>query len=373
MKRLTGLSALALIISGTSGCGWLWGDDGYFRDRSSDYLEARQTAPMQLPSNVDAKRLDPLLPVPQQVATNTATGEYEVPRPQPLSVRGEASEFSLQKSGDSRWVVAQRAPAEVWPVARQFFEDNGFRIAEEHPQTGEFVTAWQRFDELSATMARRLSSRVSGVSPDSETRVRVRIEPGVQRNTSEIFVVSVERSAGSTADIDFPSRSVNTSLDGALLDEMMASMARSAEQGGSVSLLAARDYDAPSRVSLTEDGNGNPVLNLGADFDRAWSGVGRALAAGDVYVDDLNRSLGVYYINLAESAQERAEPPGFFKRLFGGGEPDKEEIEARAERYQVRLTSVGDSVQVTVEKDINTVAPADVARRILGLIQENLG
>ena len=220
MKRLTGLSALALIISGTSGCGWLWGDDGYFRDRSSDYLEARQTAPMQLPSNVDAKRLDPLLPVPQQVATNTATGEYEVPRPQPLSVRGEASEFSLQKSGDSRWVVAQRAPAEVWPVARQFFEDNGFRIAEEHPQTGEFVTAWQRFDELSATMARRLSSRVAGVSPDSETRVRVRIEPGVQRNTSEIFVVSGERSAGSTADIDFPSRSVNTSLDGALLDEM---------------------------------------------------------------------------------------------------------------------------------------------------------
>jgi outer membrane protein assembly factor BamC len=34
---------------------------------------------------------------------------------------------------------------------------------------------------------------------------------------------------------------------------------------------------------------------------------------------------------------------------------------------------VGDSVQVTVEKDLNTVAPSDVARRILDLIQENLG
>ena len=29
MKRLAGLSALALIISSTSGCGWLWGEDGY--------------------------------------------------------------------------------------------------------------------------------------------------------------------------------------------------------------------------------------------------------------------------------------------------------------------------------------------------------
>lgn len=372
MKRLAGLSALALIVSSTSGCGWLWGEDGYFRDRGSDYLAARQTAPMQLPANVEAKRLDPLLPVPQQVASSTAQGEFEVPRPQSLAVRGEISEYSLQKSGESRWLVAQRVPAEVWPVARQFFADNGFRIAEERPQTGEFSTDWQRVDELNGALARRLSNRLSGSVAGAETRVRVRIEPGVQRNTSEIFVVSAERPAGSGADVAFTSRSANPGLDGALLDEMLASLARSAEQGGSVSLLAARDFDAPSRVSLSEDGNGNPVLNLGADFDRAWSGVGRSLELADVRIDDLNRSLGVYYINLAEGAKKKGEEPGFFGSLFGG-EPDKEEIEARAERYQVRLSPVGDSVQVTVEKDLNTLAPADVARRVLALIQENLG
>lgn len=372
MKRLAGLSALALIISTTSGCGWLWGEEGYFRDRGGDYLAARQTAPMQLPANVEVRRLDPLLPVPQQVASISLDGEYEVPRPQPLNVRADASEFSLQKSGESRWVVAQRVPAEVWPVARQFFADNSFRIADERPQTGEFSTDWQRFDELSTTMARRLSSRVSSIAADAETRVRVRIEPGVQRHTSEIFVVSAVRPVGSTAEVAFTSRSANTSLDAALLDEMLVSLARSAERGGSVSLLAASEFDAPSRVSLREDGNGNPVLNLGADFDRAWSGVGRSLEMADVRVDDLNRSLGVYYVNLAERAQNKDEEPGFFGRLFGG-EADKEEIEARAERYQIRLTPVGDSVQVTVEKDLNTVAPADVARRILGLIQENLG
>jgi outer membrane protein assembly factor BamC len=372
MKRLGGLSALALIISSASGCGWIYGEDGYFRDRGSDYLIARQTAPMQLPANVEAKRLDPLLPVPAQVASSTAEGEFEVPRPQALVIRADASEFSLQKSGESRWLVGQRVPGEVWPIARQFFEDNGFKIAEERPQIGEFVTEWQRIDQLSAAMARRLSSRVLGLATDAETRVRVRVEPGVQRNTSEVFVLSAERPAGSTADVAFVSGSGNASLEAALLDDMLVSMARSTEQGGSVSLLAARDFDAPSRVSLSEDGNGNPVLNLGADFDRAWSGVGRSLEAADVRIDDLNRSLGVYYINLAEGTQKKDDEPGFFSSLFGG-KPDKEEIDARAERYQVRLTSVGDSVQITVEKDLNTVAPADVARRILGLIQVNLG
>ncbi|MEX6504683.1 outer membrane protein assembly factor BamC [Pseudomonas zhanjiangensis] len=367
MKRLAGFSTLALIISTTSGCGWLWGEEGYFRDRGGDYLEARQTAPMQLPANVEVRRLDPLLPVPQQVASSKLDGEYEVPRPQPLKVSAEAGEFSLQKSGASRWVVAQRVPAEVWPVARQFFADNGFNIVDERPRTGEFSTDWQRVDQLSAALARRLNGAATG-----ETRVRVRIEPGVQRNTSEIFVASAERPVGSAADVAFTSRGSSSSLDAALLDEMLVGLTRSTAQGGSVSLLAARDFDAPSRVSLSEDGNGNPVLNLGADFDRAWSGVGRSLEAADIRIDDLNRSLGVYYINLAEGTQHKGEEPGFFGRLFGG-EADKEEIEARAERYQIRLTPVGDSVQVTVDKDLNTVAPADVARRILGLIQENLG
>ncbi|WP_219064251.1 outer membrane protein assembly factor BamC [Pseudomonas sp. UMAB-08] len=371
MKRMAGLSALALIISSTSGCGWLWGQDGYFRDRGSDYLDASQTAPMQMPPDLAAaKRLDPLLPIPRNVADDTAKGEYVVPRPLPLSAVADFSDFSLQKSGGSSSILAQRAPAEVWPIAHQYFEDNGFRIAEDRPQTGEFNTSWQRIDELSATMAKRLTA--GGASADSETRVRVRIEPGVQRNTSEIYVVSVDRPAGSTANTDFPARTTNLALDSTLTDDLLASMSRSAAKGGSISLLAARDYDTPNRVALSVDGSGNPVLNLGADLDRAWSSVGRALDQGEWRVEDINRSLGLYYINLAEKAQKPENEPGFFGRLFGS-KPAKEEIEARAERYQVRLSKVGDNVQVTVEKNITTVAPADVARRILGVIQDNLG
>lgn len=371
MKRLAGLSALAVIISSTSGCGWLWGPDGYFRDRGSDYLEAQQTAPMKLPEGVQTdKRLVPLLPIPSNVADDTAKGEFVVPRPQPLAAIASASDYTLQKTGDSRWVIAQHVPSEVWPVAMQFFQDNGFRIDEQRPQTGEFTTAWQQAGELSAPMARHVTS--SGLPQDSETRLRVRIEPGVQRNTSEIYVVSANRPAGSTANVDFTQSSVNTGLDAGLVDEMLISMSRSAEKGGSVSLLAARDFDTPARVSLNEDGSGNPVLSLTEDLDRAWSSVGRALEQGEWRVEDINRTLGLYYINLAEKAEKKDEKPGFFSGLFGG-KPDKEQVEARAQRYQVRLSKVGDSVQVTVEENINKVAPPEVARKVLGEIQDNLG
>ena len=80
----------------------------------------------------------------------------------------------------------------------------------------------------------------------------------------------------------------------------------------------------------------------------------------------------MYYINLAEGAANPDDKPGFFSRLFGGA-PSRKEIEARAERYQVRVMEVSGNVQVTLDKDLDTVAPADVARRVLNMLKDSLG
>ena len=128
------------------------------------------------------------------VADNTHSGKYEVPRPQRLQVAADVSDFTVQSSGDSRWLVAQYAPAQVWIAARQFFTDKGFSIAEERRQTGEFATArkpprnWKR-----RWCATWVSRKVRRASASGST--------GVQRNTSEIFVVSVKRPAGSSTDV----------------------------------------------------------------------------------------------------------------------------------------------------------------------------
>src|SRR5690606_24017631 len=108
MKRLAGLTALALIITGTGGCSWLG-----FRDRGSDYLQARQTAPMRVAEAVQLERLYPRLPSPAGIRAVAASDEEcEAPRPQPLAFDVDRGEFGLQKSGDSRGLMALRPPAE---------------------------------------------------------------------------------------------------------------------------------------------------------------------------------------------------------------------------------------------------------------------
>lgn len=362
MKRLAGLSTLALIISGTSGCAWLWGDEGYFRDRGGDYLQARQVAPMQAPAGAEMRSLEPLLPIPQQITDTKATGKYEVPRPQRLVLAEEVSDFSLQTSEDARWLVAMRSPSQAWVATRQFFIDNGFRIVEERPETGEFATDWQSRDQLDAGLVRNL-----GLG-EEQVRVRVRVEPGVLRDTSEISLISVQRSADSGADVAWPEKTIHAEQDRVLLDELQSGLSR-ASQSGSTSLLAERAFDTPSRVSLEEGSDGVPVLLLDTDFNRAWSSIGRALTGSDILVEDLDRTLGVYYINLAEAAA--GDKPGFFSRLFGGA--DREKIEARAERYQLRVSEVEGQVRVRLEESAETQAPAATARRVLGLLRDNLG
>lgn len=367
MDRRLCLLPVFVAAASLGGCGWLWGEEGYFRDRGNDYLTARQTAPIETPPNTNTRSLDPLLPIPEQIPAPSHQDDYEVPRPPKLQVALQASDFSLQREGDRRWLVALRPPAQAWSSVREYLVQSGFVIDQERPQTGELVTEWQSGEALPAALARRLTE------PSSDTRVRVRVEPGVQRGTSEIFVLSASRAADSQAEVAWADESVNEAFDAALLDDLLTSLASGGEtQGASVSLLAEREYDAPARVVLEEDGNGNPVLQLSTDFERAWSAVGRALEAADIRVDDLNRSQGIYYVNLAEGAERPDEKPGFFGRLFGS-EPDEEEIEARAERYQLRLTTVGGAVHVSLDKSIDTVAPEETARRVLSLIQANLG
>lgn len=371
MKPRAGLLLLAITIVSTPGCSWfsldwLWGENGYFRDRANDYQESQQSPAMRVPSNMETRPLDPLLVIPRNVADSRVTGGYEVPRPQKLTIANTPQDFSLQTTKDQRWLIAQRPPAQLWIATRQFLTSNGFKIDGEKPYMGEMTTAWQKPSELSPAL------RQSAL-PEGENRLRIRIEPGVQRNTSEVFILAAHRDAVSaSATAAWPQHSDDPKFEAALLDEIQTSFSRTEGVGDSISLLAEQEYDVPSRVFMTKDAGGNPLLQLDTDFDRAWSRIGSALESADIRVEDLNRSLGIYYVNLSEGSSGRSTgKKSLWNTIFGGG-PDPEEIEARAERYQVRVARISEGIQISLEKDINTLAPNEVANRVLSTLRQQL-
>lgn len=370
MKRVFVLP-LAITLFTLSGCSWLGltGEDGYFRNRTDDYLDARQTTSMQLPAGVQSKSLDELLVIPGHVATTTAT-QYEVPRPPRLaSTAGIYSDFTLQKREEERWVLARRTPAESWPMVLEFLQMSGFTIAEQSQTKGELITAWQPRQDLAAVLGSGTEDFAED-NADSDIRVRTMVEPGAQKNTTEIFITTAARPKGSDED-DAAWRN-DTGQEITLLEGLISSMAANDQEQPEVSLLGERDFDTPTIVRLANNSSGVPVLTLGANFDRAWSSVGRALEEQNILVQDLDRTQGIYYISLATTTEERKEESGFFEWIFGRDETKvaAEKVDQGPERYRLQLVEQGQFVLVTVQDSSGTNAALDIAQPLLGRIQK---
>ena len=366
MKAVLGPLAVGIVTASLGGCGYLFGEDGYFRDRGSDYQLAAVEPRMTIPEGVDSKPLGDLLPVPGELQAQSE--KFATPRPQPMQSGVGGNTFSVQQDGSRRWLEAQRTPAESWALVQQFLADYQVSVAHESQQLGEIHTGWLSFDKQSANpLVRRLIPAVSEGrrTEGQEQRLRLRIEPGIRSGTSEVHVLQMSRSEGSDLS-EWPERSHDSKVESAALAELETYLNQSGETDAAS--LAASRISIAQRSELVRDGAGNPVLRIDADFNRAWAAVGAALERSEVFVSDLNRSSGVYYVDLAQTVSER-ENRGFFSRLFSRDQPEEEQAEPR---IQVRLTEVGGEVQVSVDQGIETSADAELARDLLTRIRDNL-
>lgn len=358
MKSSAALTLAAAALLSQTGCSWLGGDKGYFRDRSGEYAQAGELPQMLLPEGVQSKQLDPLLPLPPGQAGEVVA--QEIQRPHIMGSSQLEGDFTIQRSGKQSWISAQRIPAEVWALAQAYFHELGFVLAEERPDRGEFSTDWLAESALPEATRSALK-----LGKGQQLRYLVRIQPGALRNTSDLFVFSALRKGDKVSawtQADSAALTDNIALTG--LERYFGDMG---QQRQAVSMLGNQSFDAPRRVTLVET-EGLQVLRLDSNLDRAWSGVGRSLNAAGIYVEDVDRSLGLYFIDLSRKA-EQAEP-GFFKRLFSSQKRQQKKTETA--QYRVRLTQTGQQVFVTLEQAGGQLADAATTRRVLGAIQPHL-
>ena len=367
------LSALTLgVLASLSGCGYMIGDEGYFRDRGSDYQDARVESRMTVPSDLQSKPIGDLLPVPGQLTAGPVSEDgFETPRPQPLLASADTSAFSMQQDGSRRWLLAQMPASEVWPLLERFWSDYQVPLAQSDRALSQFATEWVDFTKSANNpLVRRVMPTLEEGRrvDDEEQRFRVRLEPGVNAGSSEVKVLHQSRDIGDD-DSEWPSRSDISGFERGLLAELETYLNQSIanQNGGQVSSLA---NIGPTQTSLDQDGAGNTVLTLSTDFNRAWVEVGDSLARGDVLVTDFNRSSGVYYVDLDQTRSDKEEP-GFFSGWFGG-EDDEDEKVADENQIQVRLTPKSNRVEVTVEAGIDKAADSTIAHDLLEKIQSNL-
>lgn len=270
--RMAVIGALALAVSG---CGYIYGDKGVFRDRSEDYKKAPQTPPITVPAGMDSVPLTEIYVIPPVQDNFLPQGEFQVPRPVPLSGNTGPEVVRIQKLGDASWALIGVAPGQVWPQVRNFMAASGMQVAHADAQAGLLETNWLTVE-----------------GQPGSSRFQFRIEQGVQRGTSELYVLQMRQGA---ADAPWPAKSDDPAQASQMLQAVSQFLADSAESSP-VSMIAEQGISAGGKITLVDSQEGYSYLKLELPYDRAWASLGRALEKSAFEITDLDRSGGVYYV-----------------------------------------------------------------------------
>lgn len=308
-----------LVVTGAlavTGCGYLFGDQGVFRDASEDYKRAPDMPVIQVPEGKSTEALQEIYPVPPVTGGVVSSAEFEVPRPAPLVGAEEDETVRIQRLGDESWALVAEAPGQVWPQVRSFLTSAGIGLARVDAREGILETSWLQLE--SAPMS---------------SRFRMRIEQGVQRGTSELHVLQQNQAGDVNA---WPDRSDDLDQEAEMLRTLAQFIANSAE-AAPVSMVAEQGISAGGRIAMQESTGGEPYIQLQLPFDRAWASLGRALEKSTFELTDRDRSEGLYYtVFLGPQADEEE---GWFDWLWGS----EDEHPRAGERFVVTMEDIGGS------------------------------
>ncbi len=279
-----------------SGCGYLFGDEGLFRDNAGDYEQAQEIAPIELPPGLQSERITEIYAIPPVESDPQFNTGDDVPRPAPL-VSGNADQLvRIQKLGDDSWALIAVAPGQLWPQLRAFLSAANIDIARMDARAGIIETTYLELQNQT-----------------QPSRFQLRVDRGVQRGNSELHVLQMHQSNVE----GWPEQSDDVELEADMLRSVAQYIANSADTAP-VSMMAEQSIKSSARVVLDDDEKG-PLIRLELPFNRAWASTARSLELSGFDITDRNRSTGVYYITYVGDQDE--EESGWFG-WFGGGEDE---------------------------------------------------
>lgn len=364
--------ALTALMASLAGCGMI--NSVIDADRV-DYKSAKKARPLEVPPDLTQLERDNRYAVPDPRGVATASGLQQgaqVQQPGAVAAVGtvgqiNSSDLRVERAGNHRWLVVKQPPEVLWPMVKQFWEDNGFAIATESQPTGVMETDWvENRSKIPEDFIRRSIGRVMDrlYSTGERDKFRTRFERAADGST-EIYIShrgAEEVLSGSGNEIPtWTVRPNDPGLEAQFLAKLMARLGKTEEKQAEAVVASATPQ--PEHAKRVGD-----VVDLDEGFDRAWRRVGLALDRVGFTVEDRDRVQGIYFVRFVD--EEAGKSRGFFKRLFNiTSEEDKE-----AQRYRVVVkgSQDGNSSQVSVQGKDGQPEKSTTGDKILKLLTDEL-
>ena len=379
LKRVAVLGSVLLLGACSGVNDWLEG--------KVEYKNATTLPPLEIPPDLTSPQRDNRYAVPDAAQGSATLSGYEASRREGKPAAGAASvvvlptveRMHIERAGTQRWLVVEDTPPEkLWPVVREFWQENGFLIKFEAADLAVMETDWaESRAKVAQGGVRGLLSRTLDqfYSTSERDKYRTRLDRGVDGKSTEVYishrgmveVYTTMRDPQSSApgDTRWQPREPDPELEIEYLRRLMVRLGAQEEKARTVTASVTAGAAQPQRAEIRKGLDGAELLQVYEPFDRAWRRVGLALDRVGFTVEDRDRAKGIYFVRYADPETEK-DSRGFFERMFSTSS------KVKAEQFRVQITQAGTASQVNVLNKEGAADPSRTAQKILSLLHEQL-
>ena len=324
-KNLIYIFSILLLTS----CSYLTGPDGYFPTTEHDFLDEIVETDIAIPEELSSPSKENHYPV---IAIKSELKNQDVPKPRQIFSSSGNSSVQLRRLGELMWIYIETLPSTSWPISKSYWETSNYDVIASNPDIGEIK-----------------------VDFNQTTYFVMKIEHGIKEASTEIFLNLVDKENQEIIS--------NIDLVQSELENLVNYFAESVDSFSGTSLAAQNLNELKKANIFTEDGQ--TVIELSLNFDRAWSSVTRAIQSAEIVTNDKNRNDGIFYVSYS------SEDEGGFLSFLGLGNNSDRDSNAFNEEAQFEVTIVEKNNKTYVQARSKN-GKIDEAEELLSKINESL-
>jgi outer membrane protein assembly factor BamC len=379
--RLSRAALAAALLAALGACSTTSLDD-VLQGKKIDYKSAGQIPSLEIPPDLTAPARDDRFIVPETGKGSATLSGYQAERAHEAKtgylqsgVLPKVPEMRIERAGSQRWLVVGQPPEKLWPIVRDFWQENGFLISVNLPEAGVMETDWAENrakipqDWVRNTLGKFIDQVYSTAERDKfRTRFERRADGGTEIYISHRGMVEVYKDRGDTQTIWQP-RDPDPGLEAEFLRRLMVRLGTQEEKAKQ--MVAGAATPAQARAAIQKGIGGFEMLEVFEPFDRAWRRVGLALDRVGFTVEDRDRQKGQYFVRYADADAEMAkkQSEGLLSKLafWRSSEP-----KVKAEQYRVHIRQFAGKCVVQVLNKEGAAENSQTTRRIVALLYDQL-
>ena len=311
-----------------SSCSYIAGPEGLFPPTKDEFLKEKVEQDIQLPSDLALISKENHYPVDEISET---LENQDVPKPRQIFSTSGDSSVQLRRLGELMWVYVETLPSTSWPISKSYWDTSSYQVINADPATGEIA-----------------------INFDESTKLKMKIEHGIKEASTEIFLVQVDKTSNEILS--------NPELIQTELSNLVNYFADSVGQFSGTSL-AAQNLNEMKKAKIFVD-NGQTVIELDLNFDRAWSSVTKAIDSANIIANDKDRSNGIFYVSYESEEEE-----GFFSFLNFGRSKSRNTTVFGDAQFEVKISEKNNKTYVRAYSKNGKIEEAE---ELISKINESL-